>query len=156
MQTSTELTTVGSLTRFAGLQGKKLSDKPIIPDERFARPQPKQAEPEPEKEETLASKYGISLPNVPLEGTNTYTGVRDASDLSSNLPVMAQLTNTHVTPTGLSDSGPMSEGFGFTNAAAHAHNSAYGGSGAASSPEVMAKKAAQVTTAIGTDRIGGL
>lgn len=133
-------------------QGKKLSNKPLIPDQRFARPQPKQDEQEPEekKEETLASKYGITLPNVPLEGTNTYTGVRDSSDLSSNLPTMATLPSSgSVAPTGLSNSGPISEGFGFTNAAAQAHNSAYGGRGAATSPEVMAKKAVQVTTAIG-------
>lgn len=140
---------------FRFLQGKKLSNKPIIPDERFARPQPKEPSREPEKEETMASKYGIALPDVPMEGTNTYTGVRDASDLSSNLPVMATLgtssESSALAPTGLSSSGPMSEGFGFTNAAAHAHNSAYGGHGAASSPEVMAKKAAQVTTAIGAD-----
>ena len=66
-------------------------------------------------------------------------------------------SDTLVAPTGLSSSGPMSEGFGFTNAAAHAHNSAYGGHGSAASPEVMAKKAAQVTTAIGHDgHIAGL
>ena len=138
--------------------GQKLSDKPIIPDERFARHQPKREEPKKEEPEpTLASKYGIVLPGVPLEGTNTYTGVQSAEDLSSNLPVIVS-ADTTVAHTGIGRA--MNEGgnnFGFTGAADQAHNAAYGGTGSANSPEVMAKKAAQVTSALGiTEHIAGI
>lgn len=140
-------------------EGHKLSDKPIIPDERFARPQPeepKQQEEEPEP--TLASKYGITLPaGVPMEGTNTYTGVRSAEDLSSNLPVIVS-RDTTVAHTGLGRHTPGAAGsFGFTGAADNAHSAAYGGAGSANSPEVMAKKAADITTALGVnEHIAGI
>lgn len=141
-------------------EGHKLSDKPIIPDERFARPQPqqsKQDEEDKEPEPTLASKYGITLPGVPMEGTNTYTGVRAAEDLSSNLPVIVSIDTT-VAHTGLGRHTPGAAGsFGFTGAADNAHSAAYGGAGSANSPEVMAKKAADITTALGVnDHIAGI
>jgi len=147
-------------TRSVMLQeGHKLSDKPIIPDERFARPQPQQPkQQEEEPEPTLASKYGITLPaGVPMEGTNTYTGVRAAEDLSSNLPVIVSIDTT-VAHTGLGRYTPGAAGsFGFTGAADNAHSAAYGGAGSANSPEVMAKKAADITTALGVnDHIAGI
>ena len=137
--------------------GQKLSDKPIIPDERFARPQPEQPKKEEEPEPTLASKYGITLPGVPMEGTNTYTGVQGAEDLSSNLPVIVSVDTT-VAHTGLGRSAAGGGGsFGFTGAADNAHSAAYGGAGAANSPEVMAKKAADITTALGVnDHVAGI
>lgn len=142
----------------ASQSGHKLSDKPIIPDERFARQQPKREEPEkPQPEPTMASKYGIILPGVPMEGTNTYTGVQSAEDLSSNLPVIVS-ADTTVAHTGIGRA--MNGGnntFGFTGAADQAHSAAYGGSGSANSPEVMAKKAAEVTSALGvTEHIAGI
>lgn len=92
-----------------------------------------------------------------MEGTNTYTGVQSAEDLSSNLPVIVS-NDTTVAGTGIG--AAMSGGgntFGFTGAADQAHSAAYGGTGSANSPEVMAKKAAQVTTALGvTDHIAGI
>ena len=142
----------------ASQDGHKLSDRPIIPDERFARNQPKREEPkQPEPEPTLASKYGIVLPGVPLEGTNTYTGVQSAEDLSSNLPVIVS-NDTTVAHTGIGRAmHGAGNNFGFTGAADQAHNAAYGGSGSANSPEVMAKKAAEVTSALGvTEHIAGI
>jgi len=139
-------------------EGHKLSDKPIIPDERFARPQPQEPKQQEEPEPTLASKYGITLPaGVPMEGTNTYTGVRAAEDLSSNLPVIVSIDTT-VAHTGLGSHTPGAAGsFGFTGAADNAHSAAYGGAGSANSPEVMAKKAADITTALGVnDHIAGI
>ena len=137
--------------------GPKLSNKPIIPDERFARPQPEQPKQKEEPEPTLASKYGISLPGVPMEGTNTYTGVQGAEDLSSNLPVIVS-ADTTVAHTGIGRAAGSSGGsFGFTGAADSAHSAAYGGAGAANSPEVMAKKAAHITSALGVnDHIAGI
>ena len=138
--------------------GQKLSDKPIFSDERFARDQPKKEEPKKEEPEpTLASKYGIVLPGVPLEGTNTYTGVRSAEDLSSNLPVIVS-RDTTVASTGI---GRAIHGggdtFGFTGAADQAHSAAYGGAGHANSPEALAKKAAEITSQLGVnDHIAGI
>ncbi|KAL3159999.1 hypothetical protein ABBQ38_010387 [Trebouxia sp. C0009 RCD-2024] len=142
----------------ASQSGHKLSDKPIIPDERFARHQPKREEPkQPEPEPTLASKYGIILPGVPMEGTNTYTGVQSAEDLSSNLPVIVS-ADTTVAHTGIGrGTNGGNNTFGFTGAADQAHSAAYGGSGSANSPEAMAKKAAEVTSALGvTEHIAGI
>lgn len=92
-----------------------------------------------------------------MEGTNTYTGVQSAEDLSSNLPVIVS-ADTTVANTGIGRA--MAGGgnnFGFTGAADQAHGAAYGGAGSANSPEVMAKKAAQVTSALGvTGHIAGI
>ena len=83
-----------------------------------------------------------------MEGTNTYTGVQGAEDLSSNLPVIVS-ADTTVASTGIGRAAASGgNSFGFTGAADHAHTAAYGGTGAANSPEAMAKKAADITTAM--------
>ena len=126
----------------------------------MSRPQPQQQQQQQqqqdEPEPTLASKYGISLPGVPLEGTNTYTGVQTAEDLSSNLPVIVSVDTTVAPTIGRAAMGTGSS-FGFTGAADQAHSAAYGGANAANSPEVMARKAANITTALGVnDHIAGI
>lgn len=130
--------------------GHKLSGRPN------QQQQQGQQQQQPEQEQTLGSKYGIALPGVPLEGTNTYTGVQTAEDLSSNLPVIVSADTTVAPTIGRAALGGGSS-FGFTGAADQAHSAAYGGSGAANSPEVMAKKAANITTALGVnDHIAGI